>query len=651
MGDSASTSRVSIGRYELEVGAPAGTLIVAGGPERVPPADLAHALREKAPRVVESAGEATARVEDGVGLVKDVLDGVLLDPQRAVKDVDLLLELFERLVKEGRLSEALRLARTVNGALALLMRWATLVRTLRTALCAAEKLGDKPAIAWAHHELGTLHLAAEIPAAAQQHLEQARTIRRELGDAEGLAATEHNLVHLCRQLRDLLRDGRFQTPRWRGRRALLLAAAMTLFFFVVGAVAAALVKKPHDKPELIAWVQGQGRVVSAPQGIACDGGRCDHSFDRGQAVTLTARPRYGSRFVGWSGDCRGRGACRLVLDHTKGVTARFAPLPNTNTVHVHKEGDGRVTSARRVIDCGTVCTTHAKPGTRLALVARPGPDATFVGWSGPCSGTGACEFTVHGDDVTVTARFAPVSTPESTTLTVRPAGTGSGTVSSSPAGIRCGRQCVKSFPRNSAIDLTATAADGSRFVGWNGACTGAKTCRVTLTDAATVIARFDKLPPPAGSTLTVRRAGDGTVSSSPPGISCGGQCTASFPTGTAVVLTPTAGDGSRFAGWSGACQGSGPCKVDVRDDTAVGARFVATHTLTASSAGPGSLSPACSNGCVYDENEVVTVSAIPASNAEVLGWSGCTPAADKRTCTVTMSADQRVSASFDTIVR
>ena len=81
---------------------------------------------------------------------------------------------------------------------------------------------------------------------------------------------------------------------------------MTLFFVVVVAVAAALVKKPHDKPELIAWVQGQGRVISAPAGIDCHGGRCDASFDRGQQVTLTAAARPGSRFVGWSGDCHGR---------------------------------------------------------------------------------------------------------------------------------------------------------------------------------------------------------------------------------------------------------------------------------------------------------------------------------------------------------
>ena len=600
---------------------------------------------------MESAGEATARVEDGVGLAKDVLEGALLDPQRAIKDVDLLLELFQRLVKEGRLAEALRVARSVNGALALLLRWAELARTLRLALRAAETLGDRPAIAWAHHELGTLHLAAEMPAEAQPHLEQARTIRRELGDKPGLAATEHNLGYLCRQLRDLLRDGRFQAPRWGGRRALLLAAAVTLFFFVVGAVAVALVKKPHDKPELIAWVQGQGRVISVPNGITCDGGRCAHSFDRGQHVALTAAARYGSRFVGWSGDCHGLGPCHVELEHSRAVTAHFVPLAHTKTVHVHKQGNGRVTSAKRAIDCGAVCTTHATPGTRVRLAATHGRDAMFLGWDGPCTGTGPCEFTVHGDDVTVNARFADVPLPESSPLTVRPAGTGRGTVTSSPAGITCPKQCVSSFAQGTVVVLEESVPDGSRFVGWAGACTGTGRCAVTMKEAATVTARFDTLTPPAAPKLTITRQGDGTVNSAPRGISCGLQCSASFPKGTTIALTAAAGDGSRFAGWSGACEGAGTCDVDLQDDAAVSARFIAERTLITSSDGPGSVSPACANGCSYDQDEVVTLQALPGRDAYVVGWSGCSPAADKRTCTVTMSADQTVSASFDTNVR
>jgi hypothetical protein len=64
-------------------------------------------------------------------------------------------------------------------------------------------------------------------------------------------------------------------------------------------------------------------------------------------------------------------------------------------------------------------------------------------------------------------------------------------------------------------------------------------------------------------TLAVSRsgAGSGTVASSPAGISCGGDCSQSYSGGTVVTLTTTPDGGSAFAGWSGACSGSGSCQV------------------------------------------------------------------------------------------
>ena len=652
MADYESTGRVRVGRYELEVGAPPGTLIVARAGHDDPGA-LARALREQPARRAaidraEGAEEAAARAADGLELLTDILKGAVLEPQRAVQHVDLLLELTQRLDDEGRLADALRVARAVNGALALAMRWADLVRSLRTALHAAERLGDKSAIGWAHHELGTLHLAADDAAGAERDLAQARTIRKLLGDKEGLAATEHNLGYLCRQLCEMLHEDR--PPGWRGRRALVFAAAVTLCFFIAGAVAAALVEKPHDKPELIAWVQGQGRVVSAPQGIACEGGRCEHGFPRGQRVTLTATARHGSRFVGWSGDCRGLAPCHLVLDRSKAVTAHFVPLPHTKTVHVHKQGDGRVTSATRAIDCGAVCTTHATPGTRVVLVARPGPHATFRGWGGPCTGTGPCRFTVHGADVTVDARFAGGSTPDSSTLTVRRTGTGAGTVTSTPAGIVCGRRCAISFQKGKQVILEAVAAAGSRFTGWGSPCSGTRPCTVTPRESLTVTANFEKTPTP-DPRLTVNPAGEGSgsVISRAAGISCGQQCSATFPKGTVTLVAIPARD-SVFAGWDGAnCARESVCTVTLTEDTEVTATFqpAPPPRLTTSTTGLGSITPACSDGCPYDRGTPVTLTAAPAANHHVSGWSGCAQdASDPNRCEVTMTQDRDVSATF-----
>jgi hypothetical protein len=62
----------------------------------------------------------------------------------------------------------------------------------------------------------------------------------------------------------------------------------------------------------------------------------------------------------------------------------------------------------------------------------------------------------------------------------------------------------------------------------------------------------------AAHTLTVTKAGSGagTVSSSPPGISCGAVCFASYAENTSVTLTASPEPASSFAGWSGDCAGT-----------------------------------------------------------------------------------------------
>jgi hypothetical protein len=194
--------------------------------------------------IVERASDVTAQVERANTLFNEVADGRLSVAD--VKDeVDVLLGLLGRLDREGRWSEVLALARALSGLLGLIRRWLELVRSLRTALGAAEKLGDLDAIGWAEHELGSLHLAAGNAATAERRLGQAREIRQRLGDRDGLAVTDHNLQALCRMLRQLLRDGRLTQGDERGqgrryRRVLTLAVAALLV--VGGGVAGAVIR-------------------------------------------------------------------------------------------------------------------------------------------------------------------------------------------------------------------------------------------------------------------------------------------------------------------------------------------------------------------------------------------------------------------------
>ncbi|HET7891797.1 MAG TPA: alkaline phosphatase family protein [Candidatus Sulfotelmatobacter sp.] len=74
-------------------------------------------------------------------------------------------------------------------------------------------------------------------------------------------------------------------------------------------------------------------------------------------------------------------------------------------------------------------------------------------------------------------------------------GTGSGTVTSTPAGINCPTTCTASFPQNTQVALSETPAAGTTFSGWGGACSGTAACTVTIAGASSVTASFG----PSGS--------------------------------------------------------------------------------------------------------------------------------------------------------
>jgi hypothetical protein len=175
----------------------------------------------------------------------------------------------------------------------------------------------------------------------------------------------------------------------------------------------------------------------------------------------------------------------------------------------------------------------------------------------------------------------PLAPPSAYTLTVTKSGTGTGTVTSEPAGISCGSDCSESYSPDTSVMLTATPTSGSTFTGWSGGgCSGTGTCTVTMTDDATVTATFTV--PLYALTITKSGTGSGTVTSEPAGISCGSDCSESYPQGTSVTLTATSSSGSTFAGWSGGCSGTGTCTVTINSAVTANAAFDSlpcTYTL------------------------------------------------------------------------
>jgi uncharacterized repeat protein (TIGR01451 family) len=88
----------------------------------------------------------------------------------------------------------------------------------------------------------------------------------------------------------------------------------------------------------------------------------------------------------------------------------------------------------------------------------------------------------------------PPPPPPPHSLAVVKTGTGSGTVTSSPAGVNCGATCVATFPGGTNVTLTATPATGSRFAGWSSDCAGtSRTCLLTMTVDRMAVATFAKV--------------------------------------------------------------------------------------------------------------------------------------------------------------
>ena len=377
-------------------------------------------------------------------------------------------------------------------------------------------------------------------------------------------------------------------------------------------------------------------------GINC-GSDCTETYDYGTVVPLTATPAAGYGLSAWTGACSGTGACSVTMTAARTVGATFTLQRYTLTVTPPTNGTITATG----IDCGTGgsdCTETYDSGTVVPLTATPSADYDFGGWTGACSGTGACSVTM-----TVPRTVGATFTLQRYTLTVTTPthGTISGT------GIVCGTtgtDCTETYDSGTVVPLTATPDSGYSLSAWTGACSGTGACSPAMTAARTVGATF-ALP---RYTLTVTAPTHGTISGA--GIVCGtagADCTETYDSGTAVPLTATPDSGYSFGGWTGACSGAGACSVTMTVARTVGATFtLPRYTLTVTAPTHGTLTAtgiACGTGgtdCTetYDSGAVVPLTVTPDTGYRLRAWSGsCTGFG---ACSVTMTATRTVGALF-----
>ncbi|MDT5295889.1 MAG: hypothetical protein QOJ76_2769 [Acidobacteriota bacterium] len=162
------------------------------------------------------------------------------------------------------------------------------------------------------------------------------------------------------------------------------------------------------------------------------------------------------------------------------MTAANVGVPS---VTVSLAGGGKVSSADRLISCGSKCGASYNLNTPVTLTAAASSGSVFTGWGGACVGAQlACTLNVN-EALNVTANFAAQAT-----LSVKTAG--SGTVTGTQ-GIDCGKTCSATYTDGTRVTLRATPATGVKFTGWSGACAGTlQTCTVTVSGRAQVQANF-----------------------------------------------------------------------------------------------------------------------------------------------------------------
>jgi len=322
---------------------------------------------------------------------------------------------------------------------------------------------------------------------------------------------------------------------------------------------------------------GSGVVTSNPSGINC-GPTCSGVFLSGTSIVLNAIPDAGFALAGWL-DCDSVNGndCSVTMSAAKTVAATFsdnappvgtitinnnAAVSNTNTVTLNLTCTDASGCVGMMFSNDNLNWSTAESYASVKTWALPTGDGsktiyvklkdTVGNWSEPVS-----------DTITLDT-VAPVTTPSSSggtfagaqniTLSVSEGAIIYYTIDDSDPRTSLTRvQYVNPIPVNTSMTLKYYSLDSAG----------------NLEEVKTQVYNIRY-------TLSISKTGTGTgtVVSTPTGISCGGDCSEAYESGTQVVLTPAADSGFTFTGWAGCDNLSGnDCTVTLNTAKNVQASF------------------------------------------------------------------------------
>ncbi|MDU0457389.1 MAG: carboxypeptidase regulatory-like domain-containing protein [Geobacteraceae bacterium] len=240
-------------------------------------------------------------------------------------------------------------------------------------------------------------------------------------------------------------------------------------------------------------------------------------------------------------------------------------------------GGGTVSDAAAGISCIGACQKDIVWNTLLNLSAAPDLGSSFAGWSGACTGTGACQLTMNAlKNVTAIFNQNNDTIPDPFGFTAQTDVTPNTVVTSNPV-------TVSGIIGPAAISIVGGtySINGGPYTGAAGTIVNGSTVTVQLTSspgfsvttsATLTIGGIDgifsvtTLGMNVSMTVNISGSGSGSVKSVPNdpvnGLNCSyppqsGKCSLSQPVGATFTLNAANAATSIFGGWGGACIGCG----------------------------------------------------------------------------------------------